>query len=445
MSRCIPYLLAVALIAMAGCGQSASDPLPSNHDRTTDPDGGGVGHGDDGQDQESGTMADAESGQDGSGDVADGGSDPHVSQGDGRPDPAETWNAPLGIPEPPFGIHERADNACGQMHEVPFSSLADLASLAPGSLVQLPAGDLPSEREVTIGGAGTPCQPIIVRGDPQGTALMADVTVTGSYVIVEDLEVDLSRSSQHNLGVADADHIALRRLEVHGLDIRRNTTVVFVSNSTDVLIWSSHIHDNGDFDSPGEIDVHGIGASMSHRLWVLDNHIHHNRGDGMQFGHRADNTLGDFYVGRNDIHDNGENSVDIKEASRVVISENTLHDEPNGTVVLHDCPIDAALIYNTLADAPYGVSLPSLEPNCDDDQPVSLFVLRNEFQGITGAAIQGWGTGKRYFVAGNRFTNVGTDVAVDPIPAGSEVSTDDAALGAGMDAFEATYRADIRR
>jgi hypothetical protein len=156
-------------------------------------------------------------------------------------------------------------------------------------------------------------------------------------------------------------------------------------------------------------------------------------------------TLGDFYVGRNDIHDNGENSVDIKEASRVVISENHLHGEPEGDVVLHDCPVDAALIYNRLSDADYGVNMPSLEANCDDELPVSLIVLRNELSDIAGNAIQGWGSGKRYFIAGNEFRSVGTPLEVDPISADSEVSPDDAALEAGFSAFEAAYGIDIRR
>jgi hypothetical protein len=299
---------------------------------------------------------------------------------------------------------------------------------------------------VIIGGDGTPCQPIIVRGATEGTrtTLQGSVGIMGSYVIVEHLDVDLSTDENDQVGVSSSDHVAFRHSEIRDLDIDHNTTVFFVGSSDHVVILGNHIHDNGDFGTGGEIDVHGIGARDSWDLWIVDNHIHHNRGDGMQFGHQAGNTLGRIYVGRNDIHDNGENSVDIKEASNVIVSENTLHGEPEGNVVFHDCPVGAALIYNEVYDAAYGVSMASLESNCDDELPVSLFVLQNDFHDISGNAIQGWGSGKRYYVAGNSFASVGERVGIDIPGSGSRISEDDAALEDGFAAFEALYGLDIR-
>jgi len=369
----------------------------------------------------------------------DGGGDPDVG-------PPGSWTPPRGIPMPEFGVNETVEDTCGDLTTVAFTDLESLSDLAAGTVIEIPVGTHTASRTITISGTGTACQPIFVRGASSDArpVIHADVEISGSYVIVENLDFDLSTDENHRVGFDASDHTALRTSEVHGLDIRRNSTIVFMSNATHTVIYGNHIHDNGDFSAPGEIDVHGIGAGMSWDAWIVDNHIHHNRGDGMQFGHQADNTLGRFYVGRNDIHDNGENSVDIKEASNVVISENRLHGETEGNVVLHDCPVNAALIFNEVYDAQYGVSLPSLESNCDDELPVSLFVLGNDFHDITENGVQGWSSGKTYFIASNTFMTVGTNIEVDPISAESSVSEDETAFEAGAAAFEAIYGIDIR-
>ena len=392
---------------------------------------------------EDAAIADGGSGSDGGrSDGGGGGPDGGGSDGGGITGP---WSPPIGIPMPPFGVHEGVDTSCGELTERPFTDLASLASLPAGSIVEIPAGVHTASRPIVIGGTGTPCQPIIVRGASAAArpTLRAAVGIRGSYVIVENIDFDLSTSESHMLGISMSDHVSLRHSEIHGLPIRRNSTVLWTGDSTHVVLWDNHIHDNGDFSVAGEIDVHGVGAARSWDLWIVDNHIHHNRGDGMQFGHQADNTLGRIYVGRNDIHDNGENSVDIKEASNVVISQNRLHDEPLGPVVLHDCPIDAAVIDNEIYGSSYGVSMASLEAACDDDVPVSLFVLRNRIHDAPGNGVEGWGAGKRYFVAGNSFERVGTPISVSPLASGSRVSNDDAALEDGLAAFEAVYGIDI--
>jgi hypothetical protein len=345
---------------------------------------------------------------------------------------------------PPFGVNDGVDATCGELTSRPFTTLSALASLPAGSVVEIPAG-VHTASTITIGGTGTACQPIIVRGASatERPTIRGAVGIRGSYIIVENIDFDLSTNENHRVGVGMSDHVAIRHSEIHGLPIRRNSTVVFTTESSFVVLYGNHIHDNGDFTAAGEIDVHGVGASRSWDLWIVDNHIHHNRGDGMQFGHQQGNTLGRIYVGRNDIHDNGENSVDIKEASNVVISENRLHAEPLGPVVLHDCPIDAAVLDNEVYDAPYGVSMASLESACDGHLPVTLFVLRNQFHDIAGNGVEAWGSGKRYFVAGNTFASVSTPIDIDPAGSGSRISVDGAALADGLTAFETAYGIDI--
>ena len=74
---------------------------------------------------------------------------------------------------------------------------------------------------------------------------------------------------------------------------------------------------------------------------------------------------------------------------------------------------------------------------------VTLFVLRNRFHD-TGQGVQAWGSGKRYFVAGNSFERVASPIEIDLAGAGSRISEDGAALEDGLAAFQETYGIDIR-
>lgn len=376
--------------------------------------------------------------------ASDAGPDVSADSGAAMDAGAGDWVAPRGITAPEFGIIEDVDSTCGELSERDFDGLETLEGLAAGTVVTIPGGTHEAG-SVVFPGEGTHCQPVIIRG-AEGTPpiIHADVEIRGSYIIVEGLDFDLSASSQNRVGFASSDHAVLRHSEVRDLDIARNSTVVFIRDGSHTVIWDNHIHDNGDFDAPGEIDVHGIGARETWDTWILDNHIHHNRGDGMQFGHRAGNNLGRFYVGRNHIHENGENSVDVKEASDVVISENTMHDDTEGPVVLHDCPVNAALIFNEIYNSNYGVSMASLESACDAERPVNLFVLGNNFHDIESTGVQGWGSGKLYFIADNMFRAVGEAISVDPISADSAVSEDGSEFEVGAAAFEATHGVSIR-
>lgn len=355
------------------------------------------------------------------------------------------WAPPAGIPIPPFGTAEDPMAGCPAVETASQPSLSGLSDLPAGTVVEITGGPH-SARDAIIGGEGTAECPIVVRGSSAEakTVVHGNAGIVGSYVLVENMDFDLTTASR-GMGIS-GDHLVFRHSDVHGFRPGDHSTVVYVVNSTDVVLFDLHIWDNGDFTFVGEEDVHGVGAGQTHRMWVVDSHIHRNRGDSIQLGHQADNTLGDFYIGRNNMYDNGENSVDIKEASNVVISQNDLHDPPPGDrpiVVLHDCPINAAVIYNTVHDGVVGVNTASLESNCDDDRPVSIFVLRNTFQSISDTAISSWGSGKRYYVTGNTFTAVGTPVDISGSESGSIISEGEEGLADAFNAFQAIYGIDI--
>lgn len=358
--------------------------------------------------------------------------------------PDGSWTPPAGIPMPEFCIFETVEDSCAGCTVLSDPSLDEIADLAAGTVVVLTGGPH-TGGEITVGGSGTADRPIFIRGaDASSRPVISRTTgIRGSYVIVENIDFDFA-GGDSGVGI-EGDHVCLRHSEVHHIDPGHNSTTVFVSNSENVVIYDNYIHDNGDFEYVGEQDVHGIGAVTSHRLWVVDNVMHHNRGDSIQFGHQAGNTLGDFYVGRNDLHSDGENCVDIKEASNVVISQNILHNPAEGmpAVVLHDCPLNAAAIFNEVFDADVGINSASLEAACDPHVPITIFILRNTIHDVTDTGVQAWGSGKLYYATGNTFTSVPTPVEIDPAEAGSVISEGDDGLAEAYDAFFAVYGVDI--
>jgi hypothetical protein len=228
--------------------------------------------------------------------------------------------------------------------------------------------------------------------------------------------------------------VALRHSEVHDFDPGHHSTTVLIFDASDVVLYDDHIHDNGDFNFTGEQDVHGVGAEAVQRLWLVDSHLHHNRGDSIQLGHQEANATHDVYIGRNRMHDDGENRVDIKETSNVVISENTFTNPNPGFphVVLHDCPENAAVLYNNFT-GDTGIQSASLEAACNSRTPIKLMMIGNQLD-----RIDGWGTGKNYYICGN--TGV---VDIDNLTSASVItSANDPRC---FDAFRSVYGIDLSK
>ncbi|HVQ76388.1 MAG TPA: right-handed parallel beta-helix repeat-containing protein [Candidatus Binatia bacterium] len=252
----------------------------------------------------------------------------------------------------------------------------------------------------TFTGTGTANAPIIFRGvnNPRFTG---SVTISGSYVIVENIDAD---GGGVNL---TGEHVALRSSEVRNAN---KGTMVQISG-TDVVVYGNRIHGNGDADSSSEADRHGVGGG-GNRIWIVDNEIYRNGGDSVQFGHNGGNRFGTIYIGRNVMHHDRENAVDIKEVSNVVISQNTMYgyratsSSEGAAVVLHYCPVNAQVIFNTIYDSSVGISASSLNSSCNSYRPVKIGVIGNVIWNV-GTGIQGWGSGKVAAIVGNTIYGTG--------------------------------------
>jgi Calx-beta domain len=291
------------------------------------------------------------------------------------------WAPPLGIPMPPFGIFEQpgpfthyVDNthplATDTNNPNGSPSLPRRTvptSLAAGSRVEVHGGPYTVSSSLTWTGNGTFANPVFVYGvgSPRFTGTPPvdsndELKLAGSHFIVQSLLFDAA-----HVRMMDGTRLVFRFNEVRNYSPSSNSSAVNPAGAENV-IYGNWIHHNGNPLSPVEIDIHGVAPdSGDSRIWIVDNTIHDNGGDSIQVGGAtAPEPWARFmYIGRNVMHDDGENAVDIKRARDVIISQNTIFGyvpPPSGTddgtaIVVHDNPDRVWVIFNRVSDSTNGI------------------------------------------------------------------------------------------
>jgi hypothetical protein len=274
------------------------------------------------------------------------------------------WQPPIGIPAPPFGIHEVApprpnpwtapvpgyyyvDEASGTDANNGYGTPARPRKTIPDNL---PAGSVVevhgvyTRRQTSplgITALGTADKPVFLRGvsskdRPVFTERMA---VDGSYFILENLEFALSVPGKGAFQIVpdqqkDNHHIVLRYSEVHG-NLQGGGVQIFTPtaqgahSNSHLVLYRNAIHHNGDVQATTDQDIHGINiVRYGNNIWILENELSYNSGDGLQINAGADGlngTLHHIYGGRNVAHHNKQTGLWVKQASDVVLSQNTSH------------------------------------------------------------------------------------------------------------------------
>jgi hypothetical protein len=181
---------------------------------------------------------------------------------------------------------------------------------------------------------------------------------------------------------------------------------VLVANSANYgVIYNNEINNNGG------IDRHGVGVSDGTvYTWILDNRIHDNSGDAIQFCHKCIVGPANVYIGRNVMYNDVENAIDIKDTrGPVVISQNEMYGyapigpSGNGDAVrLNDDGAQGEiwLLYNHIHDsticiAPYGSSsLNFMIGNLLHDCPTAIttgadYVINNTIYNVQSGILSG--------------------------------------------------------
>ena len=327
------------------------------------------------------------------------------------------WEPPIGIPAPEFGIVQTHDMYAGQAGyndagNGPYTHYVDNSvgctdsgndngtpasprctvpgTLSAGSVVEVHGGPYISGNSTIVWRMdGTANQPVFIRGvgrDAKPAFIGKTVRLTGTYGIVEFIEV--------NEGDVEfpgpSDHIALRHSHVH--DHPGTGAIVDNGDGTFIVIYDNEINNNGII--PSAKDRHGVysGSDTDH-VWILDNHIHHNSGDAIQFCHGCvgnGNGPANVYIGRNNMHDDEENALDVKEfIGPVIVSENIVRNylpsvESNGDAIrVNDegSQGDIWIIYNDISNSSLGIEPSSSKAN--------VYIIGNVLHDISRSAI-GW-------------------------------------------------------
>jgi len=143
--------------------------------------------------------------------------------------------------------------------------------------------------------------------------------LSGSYIILENSVIS------HRLNIS-GHHIVVRDSEI--CCASAGALLNIRSDSHHVVATRNEVHSNGEI--PSKTDGHGIrlDANTSH-IWILENQIHHNSGDGIQFCHSCvgkGNGPAFVYISGNTIHDDEENAIDLKEfRGPVVVTCNEMY------------------------------------------------------------------------------------------------------------------------
>lgn len=266
-----------------------------------------------------------------------------------------TWayTPPLGIPAPPFGIgesHERYADEVGYLggangpytHYVdnrdpgcrddgPATESEPLCSLPTmidaGGVVEVHGGPYVLSNDLRVTLNGTAAQPVFYRGitgEGGAPAIQMDrdsLHLAGRYYIFEGFLLNGARLNNGCIqGSSQCGETSEYGVVRHN-EVRHQAQSNGTGNAGHYMVsYKNHIHHNqGD-------DRHGIFVSSgSENVWLLENLIHHNGGDGIQFCHGCDaNPPENIYIGGNTIFSDRENGLDFKYAKNVVVSQNRI-------------------------------------------------------------------------------------------------------------------------
>ncbi len=369
--------------------------------------------------------------------------------------PAGVYSPPPGIPVPEFGISQTHRMYAGDAHRYDYGrglepyrqtndgpythyvSASDAnatdrnnplgsparprltipAKLPAGSVVQV-HGTLKA-RSIIIDAEGTSARPVFVRGAStnEPADIQAKVQVAGRYVILENIR----QSGRWVLFVAPhlqtvPHHVAVRNCELAGeRTLSSGTALIAYGNAGQdvhhVVFYGNHIYNQGDSRARTKKDRHGIAVTRhTNHIWVLDNHVHHSQGDAIQINGWANETTHHVYIGGNRLHDDGENAIDIKEASFVVIAGNTMfgYEHKDGAIIAHQDgkrstgPANVWVLYNYIHNASSGIVSANITG--------SFYAIGNSVRDVADAGIKSWGSGARYY-CGNSISNAMRGIA----------------------------------
>ncbi len=363
---------------------------------------------------------------------------------------ASEWIAPIGIPDPEFGIVETVESVYGSAdyytHFVQnnHSAATDTSnpygtpsrprrtvpsSLPAGSVVYVNGGSYSAGSMCTITGNGTSDAPVFLRGNPLNMPVVEPETAfKGAYFIIEGLDFNGSAAQANVLG--PSHHIAIRHCEVRnaggngagfcavGSWDSADPTLV-----TDIVFYDNYIHDLGDLGATSDQDHHGfVIGHHANRIWVVDNEVCYTSGSGLQVNSGFLDETGDrpahhVYIGRNHVHHVRQSGLASKKARDIVFSQNVVHDvitTPWSTskgLAYQYGPYNIWFLFNHVYDCTWGAN----GPGNTGGPGGTVYFIGNVIHDCDWGLLF-WDHGQVVRVLSNTITNVGSGVSYENGP-----------------------------
>jgi hypothetical protein len=309
---------------------------------------------------------------------------------------APSWQPPAGIPHPPFGVVEKA-RARPTPWAIPVTNYYYVDPAHPSSTDAgaygtpgAPRKTIPSvlsagavvelhgtyDRSHTFTLNGTPGAPVFIRGQDARTrpTITQEWSVKGTYFVLEHLVfADRDGRTTGAVGVdGPASFGAFRDSDISGnLDAGGFWTGGGAHAVSNIVVLRNKIHDNGNVHANVDQDRHGLNIGQrSSFVWVLDNEMSRNSGDGIQINpypyHAATASLvHHIFVGRNVSHHNKQGGFWVKQSEDVIFSQNIAHGHRPSDSSPGHCmggqygPTYVWFVFNEMHDCDFGVYLAS--------------------------------------------------------------------------------------
>ncbi len=379
----------------------------------------------------------------------------------------KAYTPPIGIPDPDFGINESHTMYVGQKFDFDGDSIleeweeykdagngpythyinknhplatdknnifwtADLprlsipVTLSAGSVVEihgfLYTTIMAGKSQYIIDASGTVDKPIFFRGIGwvDNPTFGSEINTRGQYIIFENLNmkyVGFSFPYRQNGIYYDVHHTSVRNCNLFGEGINKGSASVISVRSNfehpvnNIVIYNNEISKFWKYDALVENDYHGagVGANVTN-FRLLNNNIHHLGGDSIQVNYYADspNVIPNhIYIGKNDMHSNYENAVDLKGCRDVIISQNKMHDFAYAPTVSHydtkDHTERAWFLYNEI----YNVTTSnanSVTGGSDEIYFIGNIIHNIQSASWTSLAFSSWSS-KRLYILNNTVFN----------------------------------------
>jgi len=284
---------------------------------------------------------------------------------------------------------------------VPFAD-SNSASMPPGTYIEIHGGPYPDHLYFKM--ACSEASPCWIVGDPTTKpTFTGDMVVeSSSYVIVENLDFNGgARGAIFVTGVGN--HIAIRNV-----DIRNRTHVNLPSTDaisivpsiggtmSDVVVYRCNFSKLGDWQRITDLDFVGISPNTWGRdantwlsnVWLLENSFNQVSSGGIIVNGgnwtNSHNHLNHIYIGRNEGSQLREALVFVKQASDVIVSENTAYNQhiagsrvqPTDGFAFQYNPDHLWIIFNHIYDADTGIRQSDTAPP-DDNHVHHVYMVGN--------------------------------------------------------------------